>query len=620
MNWSINSYAPSSHRDSNEPEWHQPSFTFAIEATWNRHVVPLITESYASTLLSLTTASEYHSPSLLAQPDVEPVAQRQTQWDDLSAGVQWAVLKILCENEVPGNHGQKPRPFSSVVSVVLRLKRRQIQSFLTVYVDEYEAWQKFGKRAASINWAEIIRLASEREMPLHHLLPKNRPRLSTDSISREAVDLGVSFLRAAGLEAFAANLREWIGINLYGDFIGLAVEAEILRDYLDGKTIRKAVILGWINLEDIGRNLKKQREEHGIPTQRQATGIFSDDFEGDPYPSHYYAKEWKKLGVDPRKAINAKALPKACANDATSGPPGHEKTRPMVRPPTEEEKMETRAAVGRMIVLPDGVRRGVNANNLQPVSAANTSSAYVQSANGAAGRRARSKTPRLATPELSVIEEERTNTTEKDSSHGFQRASSNSNDVVHVTPSLRSVTPRPRSSSQQFGNRGGITPIDNRAERFQAIAEQTPRKAVNKKKRELGHSKSTFAPLGGVSATPDSIPPHQQLRATAIANHYNQSPSESPLELAAIQNTIKRSRKPSRRLRDNLESESEWVPDSDENPQPKKKPRKTAVKRAATGPRHFQLDGAVSATPSPQLRLQEVRMCLQPKPDADVYD
>lgn len=642
MSWSTNSYAPSSNVGSNEPEWHLPTIEHTLEAIWTASQTTRLQGAYSSTLLDDITVKERHSSSLLIQQDTEPVGQRQTQWDDLSTGVQWAVLKILCENDVPTNPPQTPKAFSFVVSAVLHLKRRQIQSFLSAYVDEYETWQKFEKTAATINWPDIIRLATSHQMPLHQLLPKNRPRLSTDSISPEAVRNGCSFLRSVNLHNFAERLTDWIGVNIYGDFIGLAVESEILRDYLDGKSIRKAVILGWIDLDQIRRNLAYQRKENGLVTEVRTTGIFSDDFEGQPYPAHGFTKEFEKLGAQPRKA-NAKSSQKArrhvaleadCASDGAGCPAGREKTQIRTRMPTPQETRETGTALNRLITLPDGAwrnaisgsvvgthleheqpsktRRTAKLKKAQPASHTSTASPNVQLIRRPATPHVRAA-PLTQSPTTPAIDEG-TNMASRNLSHKSEASLSNSNAGSRRMQSARPGPACPKSHARKGSGSNEKTPsTEDYDVRYSEVAEQTLQNTgtmfANSKTKNRGfaHSKSSFVPIERGSATPESLPPHQQLRATAIANRFSQSPSESPRDYTATHNPLKRNRKPSRRLRDNLESDTDYKPESDENPQPMKKQRRNVVpKKTTTGRRHSQLDGTVSETPSPRLRLQEV--------------
>lgn len=602
MSWSTNSYAPSSQRAPDEPEWNQPTFDFLLDAAWANLAKPRILAAHESALIDPSRPIERHSASSLIPPPAEPVGQRQTQWNDLTVGVQWAILKILCENEVPTNPKKTPRAFSLVVSTVLRLKRRQIQAFLSVYVDEFEKWQKFERTAAAINWPEIIRLATDRGMPLHQLLPKNRPRLSTDSIAPEAVADGVAFLRAAGLDAFAERLGDWIGTNLYGDFIGLKVEAEILRDFLDGQALRKAEILGWVDLAQIRRNLVKQRKENGLPLAEQRTGIFSYDFEGDPHPARYFTKEYKALGVESsRKKANV--------------PAGEERSQPK-RTPTNKEAAETREAFARMILQPE------------------CSWSQIPQALQARGL-SRQAGPTLATAGGLPAQSQQQQQVAGSSARQTPQPPSTNASVTQEPASARRL---PSATSQRAFERERSASADDRAARFTQAAEQTvptttaaaqsasnSNNSNNKKKnqRGFGHTKSSFAPIVvRDSGTPDSLPPHQQLRATAIANSFSQaSPGgESPQDCEAAQSQLKRNRKPSRRLRDTLESESDYRPESDENPQPKKKQKKNAAapKNAATsaagapaGRRQSQLDGTNSATPSPQLLVQEVIDALE---------
>ena len=601
MSWSTNSYAPSSHRAADEPQWTQPSFDFLLDAAWANLAKPRILTAHESALIDPSRPVERHSVSSLLPPPAEPVGQRQTQWNDLTVGVQWAILKILCENEVPANPAKTPQAFSFVVSAVLRLKRRQVQSFLSVYVDEFEKWQKFERTAAAINWPEIIRLATDRNMPLHQLLPKNRPRLSTDSIAPEAVANGVAFLRAAGLDAFAERLGDWIGTNLYGDFIGLKVEAEILRDFLDGQALRKAEILGWVDLAQIRRNLVKQRKENGLPVAEQRTGIFSHDFEGDPHPARYFTREYKALGVEPpcRKA---------------DVPEGEERPPPK-RSPTNKENAETRDAFARMIWQPEGSWSHIP-QALQP------------------GRVSRQAGQARATASQSAQGQQQQQVAGSSARQTPQPPSTNTSTTQEPATACR----LPSVPSQQAFERERSASVDDRAARFTQAAEQTAlittaavaqptNNGNNKKTNQRGgfsHTKSSFAPtVVRDSATPDSLPPHQQLRATAIANSFSQSSpgGESPQDCETAQGQLKRNRKPSRRLRDTLESESDYRPESDENPQPKKKQRKSAAapQNAAAsaaaagqaGRRQSQLDGANSATPSPQLLVQEVIAALE---------
>lgn len=603
----------------------------------------MVQTSFKSALLNPTTASERHSSSILlgkdATPPPPPVGKQQMEWDGLTHGVQWAIIKIVCENDLPTNPRQTRQAFSFVVSAVLRLKRRQIQAFLSVYVDDYERWDKFQKTSATIDWPTIIQLSRDRGLPLHQLLPKNRPRLSTDSISPEAVSRGVAFLHVAGLRNFAERLTDWIGTNIYGDFIVLAVEAELLRDYLDGRSLRKAAMLGWIDLKQIRNNLIKQRTESGLATRMEANGIFSQDFEGDPSPI-YFGNEYEQLRIKPRKST-AKQTQVTQTHDYSNDATGHKKgtdgaaasreiTPAVARHPTQQETQDTCAAFDRLITVPHGAwRTGVSGAQVTTMLERQQLLPKTRSAAARSEKEQTNTDTDVDSPDIQP-----TRNIAASRARGAPRGS-------NVAAQPGSGTGHPKQTSRKAGSNKASTVAENQncAQSSEVMEEtrETIRAAPtnNRSTRSFSHSTSTFAPIQQGSATPDSLPPHQQLHATAKADEFSQSASQSPQEQESIHNPLKRNRRPSRRLLDNMESDTEYKPESDDDVQPARKKqqqhqqqqqqqsRKTTIgpKKAAAARRpNSQLDGPKSDSPSPQpqVQVQEVGEALLTPRDGDV--
>ena len=577
--------------------------------------------AYASTLLNPTTAGIRHSR--VAPP--EPLDVEAATWDQLSRGVQWAIIKLLCENDIPINTSRTPMPFSRAVVVVLGLSRLQIQSFLAVYVDEYEAWIKWDKETAVINWQKLLQLANSRHTSVLDLLPKNRPRLSTDSIPRTAIDDGVSYLRSKKLGEFAGQLSDWIGTNMYGDFIGLKVEAEILHDYLDGKEIRKAACLGWINLKKTHTDLRNKRREEGLPSEVPG-GFFFGNFEGDPTPMGYFPGELEELQRDPRN-INASQKSRAqnSQRDASRDPNQQLKKRT----PTVQESREALRAMERQILrqsratapghiassatdhdpryqlmLPGPLRtsraRLATTSRVtvpDQIPDRSRTEAPTQEQQNQSKLQPPNRAKKQTLPQL-TLDTHNPETQGTMISKNFNQGSDLALSISHAYSPLR--TPARLSVS---GRKPSSSPAEERSARFSEIAHGSGTMKVtsgNNRSNQM-YSNATFRPSNQAATTPD-------VQAPANIRNSIEDPDNQTLggekETAK---TLKRNRKPSRRARDNMESDTEYRPEDDENPQPKKKQKRaSSVQKNSkksvgeqSDPPATQVDGIDERLPTP---------------------
>lgn len=306
--------------------------------------------AYSSMLLNETLAIQTRATNLSAE-----ITQDVT-WDDLSSGAKWIVIKILCNDGVSPDNSKKKdkhnRCFAEVVTTKLYLTRYQIQSFLIVYMHDFEVWQTWEDQTTIIDWPRLLECAASVNRPVMDLLPKGRPQLSTDAISMEEMNKAAKFLRCRHFEQFADQAHEWVGLNVYGDFLGLAVESEILGDYLDGELLRKAASLGWISLKKIRTNLRESRKREGRDPNIPPGGFFMGaGVEGDA----------EALGFFPDKLDAMQTSSGNCqANSSTQKdtPTNRRRNKKVAavpcppRRPTQVEVGEVRAAVDRQILDP----------------------------------------------------------------------------------------------------------------------------------------------------------------------------------------------------------------------------------------------------------------------------
>jgi hypothetical protein len=146
------------------------------------------------------------------------------EWHRLSMGVQWAILKVMTNKH----------RFAQVISGILHLTRPQVQRFIASYMAQHRAWLTYQRQIAQLPWNDMYQHAQAKNVSMASLLDPRypRPQLSTDRLSREEIAMGQSFLRARGLGRFHKDLDDWIGTGT-GDFVGLAVEWEIVQDAMD---------------------------------------------------------------------------------------------------------------------------------------------------------------------------------------------------------------------------------------------------------------------------------------------------------------------------------------------------------------------------------------------------
>lgn len=393
---------PSQPAASKAGEGREHAEFYQLPGTHARHQLGGFRESirnaFESCLVNPAAVQKRFAPSVHLQklPDkMVPVT-----WDDLTPGVRWVILKMLCENDIPSNPRGTPNPFSIVVSVKLRLTHLQIQNFLCEYVYSYALWKTWEDQAQKINWSVLMEAAAEQNTSVIDFLPKGRPKLSTDVMAKEATEHGAAFLRGRGLDDFADRMSDWIGINTFGNFLSVRVEIELLADYLDDRAIRKAISLGWINPQRTAGNVCNKRAAEGLPPV--PGGVYRNSVQNVFLPGgHFEAERLELLGnkevqrnVARQQALRAReqAQVQAQRNRQRNGSNGNSNgvanapVRPQdekleqLRPAADAEKVDVQQGLLRSVFqpynnntmvpwafsLPHGQRRMMRFNGPQP--------------------------------------------------------------------------------------------------------------------------------------------------------------------------------------------------------------------------------------------------------------
>ncbi|VUC24411.1 unnamed protein product [Clonostachys rosea] len=223
-----------------------------------------------------------YSSTLLWQPQPQPQAQTQHNettnhnqviaWEDLTTGAQWIVLDILCGDGI--SEGGSPRGFASITTTVLRLSRAQIQTFLTAYITQYEAYKEWKKTIGNIDWDKLKQLAANANRSILDLLPSGRPALSFDRISEQEMDKAASFLRSHRLDRLEDMLYDRVGLNIRQQFLELPIEIEILQDCLDAQVLRRAQARGLIDIDDVERRYRDICD-NGMISSRVPSDVFA---------------------------------------------------------------------------------------------------------------------------------------------------------------------------------------------------------------------------------------------------------------------------------------------------------------------------------------------------------
>ncbi|CAG9973298.1 unnamed protein product [Clonostachys byssicola] len=231
----------------NSPEYHFPyieplEFDFPCEENAEA--------AYCSTLLWTGRTEQQPQPQHIGKT----IHDQTIPWENLSTGAQWIVLEILCQDGL--SEGGSPRGFASIISTVLRLSRAQIQTFLTTYITQYEAYKEWKKSLGNIDWDKLKQLASNANRSILDLLPSGRPDLSFDRISNDEMETADIFLRSHRLDRFSDMLYNWVGLNIRQDFLELPIEIEILQDCLDAQLLRRAHARGLIDLDAVERRYR----------------------------------------------------------------------------------------------------------------------------------------------------------------------------------------------------------------------------------------------------------------------------------------------------------------------------------------------------------------------------
>lgn len=237
-------------------------------------------DAYCSTLLWRGRTDQQPQP----QPQhIEELIHDQTStWEELSTGAQWIVLEILCQDGL--SEGRSPRGFASIITTVLRLSRAQIQTFLTTYITQYEAYKEWKKTLGNIDWDKLKQLASNANRSILDLLPSGRPDLSFDRISNQEMETAASFLQSHRLGRFSEMLFDWVGLNIRQNFLELPIEIEILQDCLDAQLLRRAHAKGLIDLDAVERRYRDVCDDGNLQS-RVSSDVFASIKGHDAHPS-----------------------------------------------------------------------------------------------------------------------------------------------------------------------------------------------------------------------------------------------------------------------------------------------------------------------------------------------
>lgn len=168
----------------------------------------------------------------------------QISWQHLSFGVQWVLLKTLCEGHC----------FTEAFAK-LGLSLLQVRGFLAQYIEQYQVWSGHEQELLKRSGQDLALEAQGQNMTVSQFIHQRRPHLGADNLSDELVGSGAHYLESRGLGSYAPLLRSFAGCKM--GFLYLPVHSDILQDALDQSRLHRAVRRGWITMSDICRLLRQ---------------------------------------------------------------------------------------------------------------------------------------------------------------------------------------------------------------------------------------------------------------------------------------------------------------------------------------------------------------------------
>lgn len=169
----------------------------------------------------------------------------EISWDNLSLGIQRIIIHML--NDL--------YPFPKATETLLRLTRAHIQEFLAIYISEWHVWQSYMKSVDTIPWTALLDRSTNDNVSMMDTVHFHSPNLCTRAVSKEDVSKGTCFLKNKGLECFATELEDWIGIGP-ADFIYVNAHQVIIEDVWEKKILTKALAEDWLDLDLIAEKAR----------------------------------------------------------------------------------------------------------------------------------------------------------------------------------------------------------------------------------------------------------------------------------------------------------------------------------------------------------------------------
>ncbi|KAI1059250.1 hypothetical protein LB507_004014 [Fusarium sp. FIESC RH6] len=147
----------------------------------------------------------------------------------------------------------RPRNFSRIVNVILRLEDRQVQEFMEIYVCEYSGWDKWQKEVGKIPLEALQEHAGEKGQTVDELLEEYRPRHYTEKITSEDREMGAIFLLD-----FPTLARQFEALEDMRGFLLMDIEWNYIQDAIDKQRIPIPIVLSGI----VGRDDTLDDTEH----------------------------------------------------------------------------------------------------------------------------------------------------------------------------------------------------------------------------------------------------------------------------------------------------------------------------------------------------------------------
>ncbi|KPM36532.1 hypothetical protein AK830_g10039 [Neonectria ditissima] len=205
-------------------------------------------------------------------------------WNDLTWGIKWIILNTLDTNQ----------RFAKTVSITLRLTRHQVREFIALYIKEYQRWQVYEDRVQKIPWNDLRLHAHESNKTVVDIIHEYRPRLSTDCLPHQAIQMGCLFLRNNRLEKYVRDLESWTGVGAV-DFLVLNIEGDILQECVDYSMVKNAVEAGKLNLDSFPRDEAPKQNPAFARPDDPFLGILKDTLSETETPPRALSESLEKI-------------------------------------------------------------------------------------------------------------------------------------------------------------------------------------------------------------------------------------------------------------------------------------------------------------------------------------